>query len=95
MIRERAGIPEYSVSAEEGKITAPSDPVEMRELIRQERRVELNCESGLRFNDLRRWKLAEKVLDGDFYGMNAYIKVSDADYRINIILVQYIRHVSL
>ena len=62
-------------------ITAPSDPVEMRELIRQERRVELNCESGLRFNDLRRWKLAEKVLDGDFYGMNAYIKVSDADYR--------------
>ena len=81
LIRERAGIPEYSVSAEEGKITAPSDPVEMRELIRQERRVELNCESGLRFNDLRRWKLAEKVLDGDFYGMNAYIKVSDADYR--------------
>ena len=81
LIRERAGIPEYSVSVEEGKITAPSDPVEMRELIRQERRVELNCESGLRFNDLRRWKLAEKVLDGDFYGMNAYIKVSDADYR--------------
>ena len=81
LIRERAGIPEYSVSSEEGKITAPSDPVEMRELIRQERRVELNCESGLRFNDLRRWKLAENVLDGDFYGMNAYIKVSDADYR--------------
>ena len=42
LIRERAGIPEYSVSAEEGKITAPSDPVEMRELIRQERRVEMN-----------------------------------------------------
>ena len=32
LIRERAGIPEYSVSAEEGKITAPSDPVEMPSL---------------------------------------------------------------
>ena len=34
-----------------------------------ERRVELCCE-GLRYNDLRRWKQAETVLNGPFYGMN-------------------------
>ena len=42
----------------------------MRDLIHRERRVELNCESGNRWYDLRRWKEAETALDGDFYGMN-------------------------
>lgn len=65
MIRHRAGIPEYGSAS----LPEPSQE-DMRELIRRERRVELNCESGLRWNDLRRWKEAETVLDGDFYGMN-------------------------
>ena len=34
-----------------------------------ERRVEL-CTEGIRYDDLRRWKLAETVLNGPFYGMN-------------------------
>ena len=65
-IRERAGIPQYSEGTEAGKITAPTDPKEMRQLIRRERRVEMNCEAGLRFDDLRRWKEAETALDGKF-----------------------------
>ncbi len=61
-IRERAGIPALSTGLSQADI---------REAIRRERRVELNNE-GIRFHDLRRWKLAEEKLDGDFYGMNFY-----------------------
>lgn len=64
-IRKRAGIPEYG-SAE---LPEPSE-AEMRDLIHRERRIEMNCEAGLRWNDLRRWKEAEDVLDGEFYGMD-------------------------
>lgn len=52
----------------------------MRKLIHAERRVELNCE-GLRYDDLRRWKEAETVLNGKFYGMNAYGKTADTFYK--------------
>lgn len=65
LIRRRAGIPEYGSS----ELPEPSQS-EMRDLIRRERRIELNCEGGLSWNDLRRWKLAEEVLSGPFYGMN-------------------------
>ena len=41
----------------------------MRAAIQQERRVEFNCE-GIRLNDLRRWKLAEKYLNHSYWGMN-------------------------
>ena len=41
----------------------------MRAAIQQERRVEFNCE-GIRFHDLRRWKIADKHLGGKLYGMN-------------------------
>ena len=76
-IRQRAGIPQYGYA--EGEITPPASGEEMRTLIRQERRVELNCECGLRFNDLRRWKLAKDLLDGDFYAMNAYAQAGNRD----------------
>lgn len=60
LIRERAGIPalKQGLSKEE-----------MRTTIQRERRVEFNCE-GVRFNDLRRWKMGEKYLGGKLYGMN-------------------------
>lgn len=77
-IRERAGIPLYSIKGGTGTIQAPSSGEEMRSLIRQERRVELNCEAGIRFADLRRWKQKE-ALDGNFYGMNAYATASERD----------------
>lgn len=59
LVRERAGIPAVQGGSQD----------EIRELIRRERRVELNME-GARFNDLRRWLLADKYLSGRFYGMN-------------------------
>lgn len=70
-IRERAGIRQYTTGAtDENYIQVDlNDQEEMRKLIRAERRVELSCE-GIRYDDLRRWKEAEKVLNGDFYGMN-------------------------
>ncbi len=68
MIRERAGIPMYGDGP--GMIAAPTNEAQMLDLIRRERRVELNCENGLRFADLRRWELAADVLDGRYYGMN-------------------------
>lgn len=70
-IRERAGIRQYTTGATDDNFIHVdlNDQAEMRKLIRAERRVELNCE-GIRYDDLRRWKEAENVLNGDFYGMN-------------------------
>lgn len=41
---------------------------QLREAVRKERLVELAFE-GLRLYDIRRWKIAEKVMSGDVYGM--------------------------
>ena len=74
-IRERAGIPQYGTSG----LGIPADEEEMRKLIRRERRVEMNCEGGLRWFDLRRWKEAENVLNGNFYGMNMLAEKDNRD----------------
>ena len=70
-IRERAGIRQYTTGATDDNFIHVdlNDQAEMRKLIRAERRVELSCE-GIRYDDLRRLKEAENVLNGDFYGMN-------------------------
>jgi hypothetical protein len=60
LIRERGGIP---------NLTAGLSQDEMRQAIRRERRVELNNE-GIRYRDIRRWKIGEQTLDGPFGGMN-------------------------
>lgn len=65
-VRERAGLPGYGTGA--GQIPLAGQG-EVREAIRKERRVELNNE-GLRWNDIRRWKIGETTLNADFYGMN-------------------------
>jgi hypothetical protein len=65
-IRERAGIAVYGV----GGIPVPAGQNGMREAIRRERRVELNCE-GIHYADLRRWKIGEEKLNGQQHGMNA------------------------
>jgi hypothetical protein len=65
-IRKRAGIPEYgSVD-----LPAPVGKEKIREAIRRERRIELNCE-GVRYNDIRRWKIGEVLLNKPLVGMNA------------------------
>jgi starch-binding outer membrane protein, SusD/RagB family len=62
LIRERAGIPGLAPGLSQD---------EMREAIRREKRVELNCE-GVRYSDIRRWKIGEEVLNKDFTGMNFF-----------------------
>jgi len=44
-----------------------TDPVALRPILRNERRVELALE-GIRYWDLLRWGIARDVLKGDFYG---------------------------
>jgi len=70
-IRERAGIRQYTTGVTDNDFIHVnlSNQEEMRNLIRAERRVEL-CTEGIRYDDLRRWREAETVLNGDFYGMN-------------------------
>lgn len=69
-IRRRAGVRTYTTGAtNSAEIHVDMAQDAMRETIRRERRVELCCE-GLRYDDLRRWKLAEEVLNGPQYGMN-------------------------
>lgn len=60
MIRERGGIPALKSGLSQDA---------MRAAIRRERRVELNCE-GTRYADIRRWKIGEEALNGNFWGMN-------------------------
>ncbi len=46
-----------------------TDPAKLREIIRDERAVELACEGGIRYWDLIRWEIATDVLNRKFYGM--------------------------
>ena len=89
-IRYRAGIPQYG----KGMNQIPVTEAQLRDLIRRERRVELNCEAGIRFDDLRRWKEAETALDGKFYGMNALAKSSERDEYYKRTLYQTRRFIS-
>src|SRR5690606_36804091 len=44
-----------------------NDPAELREVVRRERKVELANE-GFRLFDIRRWRIAEKVMPVTIYG---------------------------
>ncbi len=57
-IRQRAGMPD---------IPGGLSQEELRDVLRQERKIELAGE-GLRLFDIRRWKIAEHVLPGDLPG---------------------------
>ncbi len=59
-IRERAGMP---------KLPTGLNKAQMRERIRNERRVEL-CLEGNRFFDIKRWGIAGTVMNGPVYGAN-------------------------
>lgn len=59
-IRERVGMP---------KLPAGLNKAQMRERIRNERRVEL-CLEGNRFFDIKRWGIAGTVMNGPVYGAN-------------------------
>ncbi|ERJ58702.1 RagB/SusD family nutrient uptake outer membrane protein [Sphingobacterium paucimobilis] len=56
-VRQRAGLLPISTGQTKSQ---------MREIIRKERRVEFACE-GTYYNDIRRWKTAETVMNGTIY----------------------------
>ncbi|WP_316818565.1 RagB/SusD family nutrient uptake outer membrane protein [Pedobacter nyackensis] len=60
MIRNRAGMPNVTA-------TQYNTQEKLRELLRRERRVEFALE-GTRLYDIRRWKIAEQVMNGAVYG---------------------------
>lgn len=64
LVRNRAGIPEYGSPG----LPVPGSQADMRARIWQERRVELAFE-GHRWFDIRRWKIAPRVM-GSLHGMN-------------------------
>jgi starch-binding outer membrane protein, SusD/RagB family len=49
-------------------ITTGKSQAELRDIVRKERMVEFAFE-GLRFFDIRRWKIAEQVMPGKVYGL--------------------------
>ncbi|MEO8109354.1 MAG: RagB/SusD family nutrient uptake outer membrane protein [Ginsengibacter sp.] len=56
-VRERAGIPD---------LTSTYSQAELRTIIRHERRIEFAGE-GMYYNDIRRWKIAETVMNAPIY----------------------------
>lgn len=64
-------------------ITQIGSQEEMRKIVRKERMVELAFE-GLRYIDIRRWKIAEDVIPGKLYGMT----YTDADGELKTIQIQ-------
>ncbi len=60
-IRERAGLP---------GLKSGLSKEDMRTAIRKERRVEFAFEGGMRYMDIRRWKVAEEVFATPISGMN-------------------------
>lgn len=68
LIRKRAGIPGYG--HESNQITPPVTQDEMREVIRKERRVEFALEGDIRYNDIRRWKIAVELFKEPIIGMD-------------------------
>ncbi|WP_256011701.1 RagB/SusD family nutrient uptake outer membrane protein [Desertivirga xinjiangensis] len=74
LVRARAyGVPVGSVNLYPAITT--TDQVELRKVIRRERRVELVLE-GTRYMDLIRWKIAEKAMNKKIVG----VPVNKADY---------------
>lgn len=67
-LRLRAGIAVGTTAGYQHGLKTTMSQVEMREAIRHERRVEMAFEEQ-RFWDIRRWKIAETVLNGTLHGM--------------------------
>ena len=52
----------------------------LRDIVRNERRIELAFEAGHRFFDIRRWKIAEEVLNGWVHGIKTDDSMLDDGY---------------
>lgn len=72
LVRERAGIPTYGSGT--NQIAIPENQEEMRNAIYRERRVEFAAEGDVRYNDIRRLKLAEDIFKMPIMGMDRTAK---------------------
>ena len=77
-LRIRATIPAGSTAGYQYGLKTTMTQAEMREAIRHERRVEMAFEEQ-RFWDIRRWKIAQTVLNGTLHGMQI-IKNTDGTF---------------
>tara|TARA_R110002050_G_scaffold173352_1_gene305512 strand:+ start:28180 stop:30015 length:1836 start_codon:yes stop_codon:yes gene_type:complete len=77
-IRTRAGIPGYGTMG----LDVPADQASMREAIHKERKVELAFEN-VRYFDIRRWKVAQDILNGEIHGLD--INTTDESEFYNVV----------
>lgn len=73
-IRERAGLIGTALDF------PGSDQETLKQIIREERRKELAFEGGHRFFDIRRWRIAEEVLNGWLHGIKTDVLPEDGGY---------------
>ncbi len=88
-IRTRAGLSgvETAWTTYSTKPTKYTTIAGLREIIQQERGIELMFE-GSRFWDVRRWKIADKVLNQTIYGWNIDQETAAAYYRPQLLFSQ-------
>lgn len=87
-LRTRAGFTDPSATNYPNSLTQE----QMRQLIRNERRSELGME-GLRIFDIRRWKIADQVLNGWVHGAKFGVPSEDNGYvRVNFRTFDPSRH---
>lgn len=87
-IRKRAGLP----AGDNGQygLVQTSDRNELRNIIRNERRIELAFE-GHRYFDIRRWKIAEDVMNTPRTGMRITLNKGVRTYtRINVLQTKFV-----
>ncbi|MBJ6366669.1 RagB/SusD family nutrient uptake outer membrane protein [Snuella sedimenti] len=83
LVRERAGLDGVvqSWANHSNEPTKPSTKSGMREIIQQERMIELAFE-GARFWDLRRWKLTERYMNKPIKGWNVLAQDAEDYYNV-------------
>jgi hypothetical protein len=85
MVRARTGlepvVDSWSKYAVDSKKNKPLTQEGMREIIRRERMNELAFE-GIRFWDLKRWKLSEKYMNQTIRGFDIYQKTPEDFYQV-------------
>ena len=89
MVRNRAGLNGVVESWEgfSSNPLKPSSKAGMRDIIQQERLIELSFE-GARFWDLRRWKLAKQYMNGPIRGWSVLKENAKEYYRLNTLHAQ-------
>lgn len=84
-VRTRAGIP--TVDESWAPIGGANDQATLRDIIRQERTIELYLENH-RFWDVRRWMQGEKYFDAPPQGMNIYGETDEDFFRVVTVKAQ-------